>query len=185
MPRIGDDRLRDLHLAEVVVQHRAVVIDRGGADHRIIDLELLDEINRRLADDAAVGAAHDAAGDDHFDRRIDAHAVGDVDVVGDHHQAAVVEQRLGDGFGRRTDVDEQRGVVGNQRRGGASDRLLLIGRDLSAGLVLDILDARRKQRSAVDSRQQALVAEVVQILADRLRGDVEMRGEVVDENAPL
>ena len=97
----------------------------------------------------------------------------------------MVEQRLGDGFGRRTDVDEQRGVVGNQRRGGASDRLLLIGRDLSAGLVLDILDARRKQRSAVDSRQQALVAEVVQILADGLRGDVEMRGEVVDENAPL
>ena len=72
---------------------RAVLVDRRGADHRIVDLELPDEIDRRLADDAAVGAAHDAAGDHHLDRRVDAHHVGNIDVIGDDHQPAMVEQR--------------------------------------------------------------------------------------------
>ena len=69
VPGIGDDRLRDLHLAKIEIEQRAVMVDRRGADDRVVDLELPDEIDRRLADDAAVGAAHHAAGDHHLDRR--------------------------------------------------------------------------------------------------------------------
>src|SRR5688572_25124875 len=73
MPGVSDDRLRDLDLAKVEVEQSAVMVDRGSADHRIIDLELLDEIDGRLADDAAVGPTHHAAGDHHFDRGINPH----------------------------------------------------------------------------------------------------------------
>ena len=64
---ILDDRLRHPHLAIVEVEQRPVLVDRRGADHRVVDLELADEIDRRLADDAAVGAPHRAAGHDHLD----------------------------------------------------------------------------------------------------------------------
>ncbi len=40
---------------KVEIEQRAVGIDGGGADHGIVDLELADEIDGRLADNAAVG----------------------------------------------------------------------------------------------------------------------------------
>ena len=54
----------DQNFVQTVVEEskqRPVVVDRGSANHRVVDLELPDEIDRRLADDAAVGAAHHAA----------------------------------------------------------------------------------------------------------------------------
>ena len=68
MAGIADDRPRRHHLAIVEIEKRAVIVDRRDADHRPIDLELRDELDRALADDAAVGLAHHAAGDDHLDR---------------------------------------------------------------------------------------------------------------------
>ena len=54
--RIGDDGLRRLDLAVVEIEQRAVLIDRRCADDGEVDLELLDEVVRRLADHRAVGA---------------------------------------------------------------------------------------------------------------------------------
>src|SRR5262245_21754478 len=77
LPGIGDDCLRHLHLAEIEIEQRAVMVDGRGADDGVVDLELLDEINSGLADNAAVGAAHDAAGNHHLEGRKDPHPVGD------------------------------------------------------------------------------------------------------------
>src|SRR3954468_3019497 len=46
---IGDDGLRHLHLAKVEIEQRAVMVDGRSSDHRVVDLELLDEIDRRFS----------------------------------------------------------------------------------------------------------------------------------------
>src|SRR3546814_17117990 len=71
---ILDDGLRRAHLAVVEVQQGAVVVDAGDADDAEVDLDLLDGVDAGLADDAAVAAAPDAAGDDHLEVRLAAPA---------------------------------------------------------------------------------------------------------------
>ena len=51
---VFDDRLRGADFAIVVVKDRAVLIDRRGADDRVVGLELAEEVDGRLADNAAV-----------------------------------------------------------------------------------------------------------------------------------
>ena len=46
---------------------------------------------RLIPDNATVGATDDAACDHHLDRRIDAHPVGNIDVIGDDHEPGVIE----------------------------------------------------------------------------------------------
>lgn len=70
MAGIGDDRLRDLHFAEIEVEKRPVIIDRGRADDGEIDLELTDEIDSGLADNTAVRAADHTAGNHDLELRI-------------------------------------------------------------------------------------------------------------------
>ena len=75
---LADDRLRDAHLVIVEIEQRAVGIDAADADDAEIDAELADQVDRRLADDAAVAAAHDAAGDDHLEVSFSAKMLRDV-----------------------------------------------------------------------------------------------------------
>ena len=79
-----------------------------GADHGKVDLELADEIDRRRADDAAIGLAHHAAGHHHFDARCIGEYVGNVEIVGDDHQALVAAQGMGNLFGGGADIEDQR-----------------------------------------------------------------------------
>ena len=58
LARVLDDGVRHLHLAVVEVAQRAVGLDARDADQADVDLELADEVDRRLADDAAVARAH-------------------------------------------------------------------------------------------------------------------------------
>ena len=66
-----------------------------------------------------------------------------------------------------------------------ADALLLVGRQLAARLIGDVLDAGREQRAAMGAGQQALVAEVVEVLADGLRRHVEARGKFIDRDRPV
>ena len=184
MAGIGDDGLGDLDLAIVEIEQGAVRVDGGSADHRIVDLELADKIDRRLAHDAAIGAAHHAPGDDHLDIGVDAHAVGDVDVVGDDHQPGMVEQGSADRLGGGADVDEKRGIGGHEPGGGAAYGVLFAGGNAAARLVLHVFDARGEDRPAMAALEQALVADVVEILADRLHGHAEIARKVIDQHAP-
>ena len=69
----------------------------------------------------------------------------------------------------RDDELGDRAVVGLLRFG----RILafLLGGDLPPGLVVEVLDTRGEDRPAMHAAEQALVAEVVEVLTDRLRGD--------------
>src|SRR3546814_20224327 len=80
-------------------------------------------------------------------------------------------------LGGGADVDEQRGVVGDFRRQHAGDaRLLLLVQHL-AGLVGEVLDARRQPGAAVVAAQEAEVAAFVDVAPDGLRRHVEVVGE--------
>src|SRR5882724_4981589 len=59
LARIGDDAFRSPHLPVIEIEQRAVGIDAADADDAEIGLELAEEIDGGLADDAAVAAAHD------------------------------------------------------------------------------------------------------------------------------
>lgn len=98
---------------------------------------------------------------------------------------AVIEQRLPDGLRRGADIDEERSAVGNQRRGGAADRILLLRGDLAPLLILHILGAGREDRATMDAVEQLLLAEFVEVLADRLRRDLEAGGELLDKHLAL
>ena len=176
---VGDDRLRHLHLAIVEIQQRALLVDRGGADDGIIHLELADQADGAGADDRAVGAADIAARHDHLDTRMAIELHRHVEVVGDDEQVFMRGERARDLLGGGSDVDEQRAAVRNLRRGRHPDRLLLVGSDKAAGFVGKIFNARRDDGAAVDTGQRALVAEVVEVLADGLGGHLEAPGEIV------
>ena len=177
--RVGDDRLRHLHLAIVEVEQRALLINRGGADDGVIDLELADQLRGGGADHGAVGTAHRAASHDHLDARMAVEQHRDIEVVGDDEQILVRGQCGGDLFRRGADVDEERAAVGDARRGGRPDRLLLVSGDEAARLIGEVLHTRGDDRAAMDAGQRALVAEVVEVLADGLCRHLKAPGKVI------
>lgn len=185
LPGVLDDRLRDADLAVIEVEECTLLVDGGGADHRIIDLELADQVDSGCADDAAVGAPHRPAGDDHLDVLMRVEQRRDMQVVGDDEQAVMVGERARHLLRGRADIDEERGIVRDQRRRGPSDRRLLVAGDEAARLIGEVFDARRHHRAAMDARHDALVAELVQILSDRLGADLVARRQLLDIDAPL
>ena len=88
-------------------------------------------------------------------------------------------QRAGDLLGGGADIDEQRAAVRNQRRRRGTDRFLLLGGDESARLIGEVLDAGGDDGAAMDPGQRAVIAEIVQILADGLRRDLETPGQIL------
>ena len=122
-----DDRLRDPDLAGIEIQQRAVGVDAADADDPEVDLELADEVETVIADDAAIPAAHVAAGDDDLEFVVLAENAGDLQIIGDDPQAFVAQQRLRHLLRRGADIDEERGVVWecagpSAARSGASPR---------------------------------------------------------------
>ena len=118
-----------------------VVVDAADADDGVVDLELLDEIHRRLADDTAV-AAHRTAGHQYLEVGLGAELRGDVQVVGDDLQALVILQLTGDGLGGGTDIDEQLGVIGNLRGHRLGDALFLLAHLPGAHAIGGVMNAR-------------------------------------------
>ena len=64
--RIFDDALRRPDLPVIIIEQSPVRVDAGHGDDAEIELELVDEVLRRLADDAEVVWPDEAAGDDDF-----------------------------------------------------------------------------------------------------------------------
>lgn len=90
----------------------------------------------------------------------------------------------GDLLGGCPDVDEERAVVGDTRRGGFADRALLVDRYEAAGFVSKVLDAGGDNRAAMNARENAAVAEIVQIFPDGLGGNLEPAREIIDKDSP-
>ena len=85
-------------------------------------------------------------------------------------------------FRRGADIDEERAAVRDQRGGGGADRLLLVGGDEAARLIGEVFDARGDHRAAMDAGQRALLAEIVEVLADGLRRHLEAAGEIFHQH---
>ena len=136
------------------------------------------------ADHRAVGTAHRAARHDHLDARMPVKQHRDIEVVGDDEQVLMRRQRACDFFRGGADVDEQRAAVGDQRRRRSADRLFLFGRDKPSCFIGEILHAGGDDGAAMDPRQRALLAEIVEVLADGLRRDLEAPGKVLDHHPP-
>jgi hypothetical protein len=103
----------------------------------------------------------------------------DIEVVGDDQEVFVRGQRAGDFFGGGADIDEQRAAVRNLRRRGSANRLLLLGGNEAAGFVGEILDAGGNDGAAMDSGKRPAIAEIVEVLADGLRLDLEAPGQIL------
>ena len=180
LARIADNRLGDPHFLVVEVEQTAVFIDATDADQGEIDLELLDKIYRCLADDAAI-AAHRTAGQQHFEVGLGAELGRYMQIVGDDLQALVAEQLTGNGFGGGTNVDEERGVVGDLCGNGGSDALLFIAHLPGAHAVGGVLRAGAFTGcSAMGAAQQALFRKLINVAANGLRGDGKRLGQLVD-----
>ena len=173
----------DFDLVHVEVEQRSVGVDGRGADDGEIDAEFLDLRHRDRADDAAVALTDRAAGHDHLYRRVAIEFAGDVEIVGDHQQAGMPAQRLGDFLRRRADVDQQRGVVGHEAGRRLADPALGLVRDQLARLVGEIGDARRDHRAAMHPHQRVGLAQFVQVAPDGLQRDAEMRRQLLDADA--
>ena len=106
-----DDGLGDAHFTVVIVEQRAVFVDAGDADDADVDAKLLHEVDRGLANDAAVAVAHEAAGDNDLRVRAAGEDRRDVQIIGDDTQTAgpvLADQCLGDFFGGRSNIDDER-----------------------------------------------------------------------------
>ena len=145
-----------------------------------VDPELADEVDRRLADDAAVARAQHAAGDDHLAVGVVGQDGGDVQVVGDHPQAAMPQQGLGHRLGGGADVDDQR----TARRApppppSAGDALFGVLVQVLALAIADVLGGGARQpRPAVKTRQQPGVGQQLDVAAHGLQRDAEALGQV-------
>src|ERR1700728_2111095 len=106
-PRIVDNGARDADLAWIIIEEGPIFLESGCADDRDVDFELPDELDRRAADDCAIGAAHQPAGGDHLDGRMSVKRHRHVEVVGDDKKILMVLKRVGYFLGRRADVDEE------------------------------------------------------------------------------
>ncbi|CPO93443.1 Uncharacterised protein [Bordetella pertussis] len=186
LARLFDDGARHAHLAKVVVAQGAVGLDAGYADQADVDLELADEVQRGLADDAAVARTHHAAGYDDFAIRVVGQDVGHVQVVGDDAQAAMAQQGARDGLGGRADVDQQRTAVGHRAGHRLGDAALALGVQPLALAVGDVLDGRRLDpHAAMKARQHAGFGKQVDVAPHGLQGDVEMARQRFDGGRAL
>ena len=96
----------------------------------------------------------------------------------------MASQGLGHLLRGRTDVNQNRGLVGDQASGRLADRLLGVLRDQASGVVPDVFDRRPDDGAAMDAVQQAALAEIVQILADRLDRNAELSRQFLDADPP-
>ena len=138
-----------------------------------------------LADDAAVARADHAAGDDHLEIGLVAQEGRHVEVVGDHPQPDMAQQLLGDLLGGGADVDEQRGMVGDVRRHQPGDAPLLLDAQHLPVEIGDVLDRGGERSAAMMPLQDRLLAQRIDVAADRLRRDGEPLGQGIDADEAL
>ena len=105
--------MRHLDFAVIVVPQAAIRLNARDADQRNVHLELTYEVHRGLAHNALVSPAHHAADHNHFALWVDAKNACHIEVVGDHPQSRMLNQRPGDGLGGGADVENQRAVIGH------------------------------------------------------------------------
>ncbi|MNP54663.1 hypothetical protein D3C76_1492350 [compost metagenome] len=101
-------------------------------------------------------------------------------VVGDDLQVIVVEQGAGNRLSGRTDINEQRSVVGDLCGNGFADALFLVAHLIGAHGVGSVFNTGIVSRATVVAAQQIGFRQLIDIAADGLRGNNEQRGHFLD-----
>ncbi len=168
---VVDNRAFGAHLVIVKLQQRTVAVDTADAENAEVETELGDEVQRRLADDTAIAASQLTASQNNAKIFFHHQRIGHVKVVGHDAQIAVIKQRVGHRFRRRSDVDKQRRAV----RDLACHLLcntLFLGRLRRFSIVpRGVYRARRQRRAAVVAQDFFLFRKVIQIATNGLGAD--------------
>src|ERR1700742_1082325 len=106
-----------------------------------------------------------------------------MNVVGDDKKLLMAGKSARHLFGRRSDVDEERCVVGYQSGRCRADGALLGGRDQSSRLIGNVLDTGGDDSAAMHAAEKMSVTELVEILAYGLRRDVVALCQIIDGDA--
>ena len=180
LARLRDHGLCHLHFAVVEVAQRTIGLNARDAYYGDVYLELAHEIHRCFADDAAVARAHHAAGHDDLAFRVAAQDGGHVEVVGDHAQTLVVQQRARNRLGGGADVEDQRAVVWNLARHVARNAGLLGRVQRLALRVRDVFHrGSGDTHPTMKTREQAFVGQTLYVAPHGLQGDAQGLGELL------
>ena len=125
----------------------------------------------------AVEVAQATARDGDLARSAAAQRQRDVEIVGHDAQAGMVGERQRAMLGRRADAEEQRGAIRHFPRHQLGDAALGVDVEDLAGGIGEVLALGRQFDAAMAPPQQAAVAEVVDVAADRLRRHAELQGK--------
>ena len=180
-----DDRLGDTHFLIVEFQQRAIFIDAADANDPEVDLELVDEVDGCLADDAAIAGTHHAAGHDDIEILLVLEDGRHVQVVGDDLKPVVITQRLGHHLVAGADVDEQRGVVRNLPGQGGRHAPLGAQVQCLAGAVGGADGTGLKPRAPVHALERAGLGQLIEVATNGLRRDLEVTGQLLDGGISL
>ena len=104
LARLRDDTLADAHFFDVEVEQITIRIHCRTADHRDVEFELADRLDRQVSDQTAVHPAQCAAGQHDAAFGVVDQNIGHVHVVRYHHQIAVVKQGAGHCLGTGPDI---------------------------------------------------------------------------------
>ena len=161
----------------IKLQQRAVAVDTADPQNAEVEAELRDKVEGRFTDNAPVAAAQFSTGEDDPEIVFLHQSVGDVQVVSDHAQVLVIQQRVSNRFRRGADVNKQRRPVWDLARhftGYAFFFRRLRGFTVMPG---GVDRAGRQRRPAVVAQNTVLIGQIVQVTTDRLRAD----GKLLDE----
>src|SRR5690554_6798640 len=110
---VANDRLGNACFLIVELQQRTILIDTADPDDAEVHLELVDKVDGCLTDDATVARAHLATGNDDVKVLFTLQNGGYIEVVGNDLKPLVLQQGFRYHFVTGTNIDEQRGVIGD------------------------------------------------------------------------
>ena len=99
-------------------------------------------------------------------------------IVGDDMQIVVVSQGAGKGFRRRSNIDEERSVVWNERGRYPPDVFFRPGVERLTGVVRNIFDSRCRARAAMIACYKSLIGKDGKVTPYGLYGDLELGRQV-------
>ena len=155
----------------IKLQQRAVAVDAADPENAEVEAELRDKIEGRFADNPAVAAAQFAAREDDAEVVFLHQGIGHVQVVRDHAQVLVIQQRMGDRFRRGADINKQRRPVRDLAGDLAGNALFLCRLRGFTVMPGGIDRTGRQRRPAVVAKNAVLIGQVVQVTTDGLWAD--------------
>ncbi len=176
---LRNDGLADADLVDVKVKDVAIQVHSRAADHGIVELELPDGLCRKATHQTAIGPAQGATRHNDFAFWIAIQDVGHIDIVGHHHDVAMLQKFPRYGFGTGPDIQEYRGIRRQSDGAGPADGAFGSIIQAAPFLVPDIGGARGQNCSAMHPGQCPRIGKFGQIPPYGLQCDIKMLGQSI------